>query len=121
MPKKLPLGLQDFRGIIKDGYKYVDKTRYLHQLATSGKYFSCPAPAAKLNLHRQELLDQMREWYNGYRFEESAEKVYNPMTVNIFFDWKEFENFWFATGTPTVFQPDEEHRGLGGVGDGVVD
>ncbi|MEY4108109.1 MAG: hypothetical protein RL181_2451, partial [Bacteroidota bacterium] len=294
MPKKLPLGLQDFRGIIQDGYKYVDKTRYLHQLATSGKYFFLSRPrrfgksitvstlhelfsgsrelfqglwledkwdwtkvhpvvklslkdvnfeqrgleeplaeriaeigvrnglelyaasardkfrelimglstrgkvvvlvdeydapivhylgkeldtayanrellkgfysvlkeldtllelvfltgvskfsktgifsglnnlvdltlhpdyatmlgytqqelesnfpeeiataAQKLKLDRQELLDQMREWYNGYCFEENAEKVYNPMTVNTFFDRKEFENFWFATGTPT--------------------
>jgi len=43
----------------------------------------------------------MRLWYNGYRFEESAETVYNPVSCNLFFYERKFENFWFATGTPT--------------------
>ena len=59
------------------------------------------AAAAKLKLYRQTLLDQIREWYNGYRFHQAEETVYNPVSVNTFFDRKEFENFWFATGTPT--------------------
>lgn len=52
-------------------------------------------------LSRAALLDKMNAWYNGYRFEENAESVYNPGSVNLFFDRKEFQNFWFATGTPT--------------------
>ncbi|MFZ4428148.1 MAG: AAA family ATPase [Saprospiraceae bacterium] len=52
-------------------------------------------------LSRDQLLEQMRDWYNGYRFHQSAETVYNPVSVNNFFDRKEFDNFWFATGTPT--------------------
>lgn len=43
----------------------------------------------------------MRLWYSGYRFEENAEPVYNPVSVNMFFDQREFKIFWFATGTPT--------------------
>ncbi|MFN5236601.1 MAG: AAA family ATPase, partial [Bacteroidota bacterium] len=35
MAAKLPLGLQDFRGIIEGGYKYIDKTRYLYQMAST--------------------------------------------------------------------------------------
>jgi len=50
---------------------------------------------------REALLEEMRSWYNGYRFHYQGEKVYNPVSVNLFFDRKEFENFWFATGTPT--------------------
>jgi hypothetical protein len=34
MGKKLPLGLQDFRGIIEGGYKYIDKTEYIYRIAT---------------------------------------------------------------------------------------
>ena len=30
-----------------------------------------------------------------------AEKVYNPVSINNFFDRNKFENFWFTTGTPT--------------------
>ena len=54
-----------------------------------------------LKLSREDLLEQLRVWYNGYRFEENAEKVYNPVSINSFFDRNEFYNFWFATGTPS--------------------
>jgi hypothetical protein len=57
--------------------------------------------AQKLNLTRTELLDKMKEWYNGYRFEETTQSVYNPVSVNTFFQVNKFENFWFATGTPS--------------------
>ena len=57
--------------------------------------------AAQLHLSREALLDQLRRWYNGYRFEENAESVYNPVSINLFFSQNKFENFWFATGTPT--------------------
>jgi hypothetical protein len=57
--------------------------------------------ASNLNLSHTALLDQMKEWYNGYRFHTNAETVYNPVSCNLFFTEKEFKNFWFATGTPT--------------------
>ena len=59
------------------------------------------AAAVALQLPRAQLLDKMREWYNGYRFHQYAEKVYNPVSVNNFFSRNEFVNFWFATGTPS--------------------
>jgi len=57
--------------------------------------------AQNLSLAREELLAKMRHWYNGYRFHSEGETVYNPVSVNMFFDQREFKNFWFATGTPT--------------------
>ena len=59
------------------------------------------AAAAQLSLSGEELLAKMRYWYNGYRFEEYANTVYNPVSCHLFFAQKKFENFWFATGTPT--------------------
>ena len=39
---KYPIGIQTFQEIIEDGYVYVDKTAFVHQLATTGKiYFLC--------------------------------------------------------------------------------
>lgn len=55
----------------------------------------------KLALSNAELLDKLRWWYNGYRFEEDAETVYNPVSINNFFNQNKFENFWFETGTPS--------------------
>ena len=54
-----------------------------------------------LKLSREDLLEKLRVWYNGYRFHQKAEKVYNPVSINSFFDRNEFYNFWFTTGTPT--------------------
>ena len=54
-----------------------------------------------LKLSREDLLEQLRVWYNGYKFHQKAEKIYNPVSINSFFDRNEFYNFWFATGTPT--------------------
>ena len=43
--------------------------------------------------------EQVREWYNGYRW-RGAEKVYNPYDVLLLFDSREFKAHWFETGTP---------------------
>ena len=45
---------------------------------------------------------QIKEWYNGYRFEENAKTVYNPVSLAQFFEnGGEFNNYWFSTGTPS--------------------
>ncbi len=80
---------------------YATMLGYTQQELESNFPEEIAAAARKLNLDRAELLGQMREWYNGYRFEESAETVYNPVSVNTFLSQKKFENFWFATGTPS--------------------
>ncbi len=49
----------------------------------------------------QEILNDLREWYNGYRFEETSETVYNPVSLMKCFQELKFKNYWFETGTPT--------------------
>ena len=44
--------------------------------------------------------DEIRRWYNGYRW-LGEETVYNPYDVLLLFDGREFEPYWFRTGTPT--------------------
>jgi hypothetical protein len=41
---KYPIGLQDFQGLIEDGYAYVDKTAHIYNLVTSGKYYFLSRP-----------------------------------------------------------------------------
>ncbi len=50
---------------------------------------------------REACLDKLREWYNGYRFHQRAQTVYNPVSVMKCLQDKEFKNYWFETGTPT--------------------
>ena len=45
---------------------------------------------------------EIKDWYNGYRFEENAKTVYNPVSLAKFFEnGGKFNNYWFATGTPS--------------------
>lgn len=39
MHKPYPIGIENFEEIISGGYLYVDKTEYLHQLISAGKYY----------------------------------------------------------------------------------
>ena len=48
-----------------------------------------------------ETLDELRVWYNGYRFEATAPTVYNPVSVMKCLDTQRINNYWFETGTPT--------------------
>lgn len=59
------------------------------------------ATATQMGLDREAFMEKVRIQYNGYRFEEDAATVYNPVSLNLFFNVGKFENFWFETGTPT--------------------
>lgn len=49
---------------------------------------------------REALLARIRDWYNGYNW-TGTERLYNPFSILNFFKRGQFQNFWFATGTPT--------------------
>ena len=42
--KKLPIGIQTFQNLIEEGFVYVDKTRFVHELASSSKYYFLSRP-----------------------------------------------------------------------------
>lgn len=44
MSNKLPIGIQNFHDLREKNYKYVDKTRILHKLVDSGKYYFLSRP-----------------------------------------------------------------------------
>jgi hypothetical protein len=58
------------------------------------------AVAKELSITRNELLENIQEWYNGYSWDGKT-SVYNPFSTLLLLDQKVFRNFWFATGTPT--------------------
>ena len=59
------------------------------------------AAAQSQGMSLDKLLARLREWYNGYRFEENAPTVYNPVSIAKFFEsGGKFNNYWFETGTP---------------------
>ena len=46
------------------------------------------------------LKEKIRHWYNGYSWNGKT-FLYNPYSLLSYFDFGDFKNFWFETGTPT--------------------
>lgn len=49
----------------------------------------------------EETCNELRTCYDGYHFTYDCEGIYNPFSLLNIFDKKEFDNYWFETGTPT--------------------
>lgn len=50
----------------------------------------------------EQTMNELTRRYDGYYFSEfQSEGLYNPFSLLNALDQKQFENFWFATGTPT--------------------
>ena len=60
--RKLPIGIQDFESIRKDGYIYVDKTEYIYKLIHSGKPYFLSRPR---RFGKSLLLSAMRAYWEG--------------------------------------------------------
>ncbi|MCL2115483.1 MAG: ATP-binding protein [Methanobrevibacter sp.] len=52
------------------------------------------------NVTQENLLSEIRNWYNGYSW-DGKNSLYNPYSILSLFEDKEFGNYWFETGTPT--------------------
>ena len=61
---KYPLGIQFFQGLREDGYVYVDKTQYVHQLVSSGKYYFLSRPR---RFGKSLFLSTLRAFFEGKR------------------------------------------------------
>lgn len=55
----------------------------------------------KQGLSIEDCLKQLKRRYDGYRFHQSGEGVYNPYSLLMAFFSGEFGDYWFETGTPT--------------------
>ncbi|NLF59516.1 MAG: AAA family ATPase, partial [Lentisphaerae bacterium] len=49
----------------------------------------------KLNIPHEQLIAEIKAWYDGYRFEENSPTVYNPVSLAQFFiNQCKFSNYW---------------------------
>lgn len=49
----------------------------------------------------EEACAHLKLQYDGYHFSKRCEDIYNPFSLFNAFASKNYENFWFSTGTPT--------------------
>jgi hypothetical protein len=56
----------------------------------------------KTGRKRDEYVENLRQYYDGYRFSENQLKVYNPFgLLHHFHNDGKFSPYWYETGTPT--------------------
>lgn len=53
------------------------------------------------NMSIDDVKTQFKRYYDGYRFAEYGENIYNPYSVVLAFQNMKFSDYWFVTGTPT--------------------
>ena len=57
--------------------------------------------ATRMKLTREEVLEKLKEHYDGYHFTWPSPDLYNPFSLlNAFADGK-MNSYWFGSGTPT--------------------
>ena len=69
--------------------------------------------AESMKMTREELIERMRAYYNGFSFDSDAKvKLYNPYSTLTFFAEKLFLNYWMHTGRPKVIADYMKNRHL---------
>ncbi|MGP1432587.1 MAG: ATP-binding protein [Treponema sp.] len=57
--------------------------------------------ADEQELDYQQVLANLKQWYDGYLFHPAGKGMYNPYSVLSALVKKEIRSYWFSTGTPT--------------------
>lgn len=80
---KYPIGIQSFPDIIENGYLYVDKTKLIHEMITTGKYYFLSRPR---RFGKSLLLSTIEAVFNGKK--DLFKGLYISKTN---WDWNEYE------------------------------
>ena len=62
---------------------------------------SIEALAKENGQSREEAYARLKEYYDGYHFNERASGIYNPFSILNTLKSKQYGRYWFETGTPT--------------------
>jgi hypothetical protein len=80
--------------------QYVSICGYTQEELESNFSEYIDSAAERLKMTREELLEKIRYWYNGYTWDGKT-AIYNPFSTMNFFDNQRFTDYWFRSGTPT--------------------
>ena len=57
--------------------------------------------ASVLGITYEETCTELKMSFDGYHFVENSPGIYNPFSLLNTFKYRQFDNYWFETGTPT--------------------
>lgn len=66
--------------------------------------------AEKKQQGREEILSGLKEYYDGFSF-DGVTRLYNPYSILSFFVSREFNNYWYESGSPSfIVEWMKEHK-----------
>jgi hypothetical protein len=74
----IPIGFSDFREIIERGYRYIDKSRYIHTICTTGKYYFLSRPR---RFGKSLTISLIKELYSG------SKNLFKDLWIEDKWDW----------------------------------
>ncbi len=57
--------------------------------------------AGKLNITHDEMVNKLKDKYDGYHFTWPSPDIYNPFSLLSAFAFETLKDYWFGSGTPT--------------------
>jgi hypothetical protein len=73
---------------------------YTHEEVKANFPESLKALGEKFGLDAEGTFAKLVQWYDGYRFHHEASPVFNPVSVGKCLSSRQFDAYWFETGTP---------------------
>ena len=87
---KYPIGVQDFEGLIKDGYVYVDKTELVYRLVNDGKIYFLSRPR---RFGKSLLVSTLKHYFLGHR------ELFKGLAIDgLETEWNEYPVFHLSFG-----------------------
>ncbi len=57
--------------------------------------------ADRYHCSKEEMIDMLKQQYDGYHFGEDSQDIFNPYSLVNAFKSKKLDYYWFSSGTPT--------------------
>ena len=93
-------GMNDLYDMSLDS-RYTDLLGYTQEELEFNFNTQIDTLSSSTKMSRESFLEEVKKWYDGYRFSDSNLSVYNPSDINLFFQGGKFTTYWIDTGTPT--------------------
>ncbi len=80
--------------------RYGDIVGYTQQELENNFSDRLDAVADDMNISREELLKQLKDYYDGFSFDGKT-RLYNPFSILQCLSKSEFNNYWYESGSPS--------------------
>ena len=96
---KYPIGVQDFRKIIEQGYVYVDKTALVYDLVSNGNIYFLSRPR---RFGKSLLVSTLKYYFEGKK------ELFKGLAIDsLENDWKHYPVFYLSFGNHNFSNPQE--------------